>query len=111
MMERELLDSGFPPENMVVIPDEQEAIDAALKQGKRGDLMLVFADKISRSWKQVIYFKPEGEDLKSTPPAAPSSPGAPILPQQSDAMSDALLDGAAVIQDERGVRLARETDD
>ncbi len=111
MMEKELLASGFSPENMVVIPDEQAAIDAALQHGKRGDLMLVFADKISRSWKQVIYFKPDGDDLKSTPPAAPSNAGALAMPQEIDAMSDALLDGAAVIQDERGVRLARETDD
>jgi len=27
-----------------------------LEAGTRGDLVLVFADKISRSWKQVIYF-------------------------------------------------------
>ena len=112
MMQAELLASGYPSDAIEVIPDEQVAFDTALRSGKRGDLMLMFADKISRSWKQVIYFKPDGEDVKSTPPAAPGEPVVTTVPTaNADAMSQALLDGLSVIEDERGVRLAREQDD
>jgi cyanophycin synthetase len=135
MMEAEMLAAGFPREKIEVIPDEQTAIDAALRLGKRGDLMLLFADKVSRSWKQVIYFKPETEEHKSTPPppglaapgiaapgmAAPgmAAPGMAAPPSATSvdpvaapvARGDAMLEGVSVIQDERGVRIAREQDD
>jgi cyanophycin synthetase len=106
MMAKELIACGFPEEHFEMIPDEQTAIDTALTQAKRGDLLLLFADKISRSWKQVIYFKPEH---KSTPPPAPSEPAA-----ASHLLIEAtreVIEGSEVIQDERGVRLAREQDD
>ena len=117
MMEAELLASGFPRERLQVIPDEQAAIDAALEGGKRGDLLLVFADKISRSWKQVIYFKPSGDEKAgSSPPPRPAKSAPAVMPlsandgRTSDPILDS-LDGATVIEDERGVRLAREQDD
>jgi cyanophycin synthetase len=119
MMEAELLAQGFPKERIHVIPDEVTAIDAGLKTCKRGDLLVAFADKVSRSWKQVIYFKPDGEDAKSVPPAsrshadlargAPSGAG-PVAPLVALA-DDASIRGAQIIEDERGVRLAREQDD
>ena len=114
MMEAELLATGFGREKMQVIPDEQQAIAAALEAGKRGDLILVFADKISRSWKQVIYFKPLSDEKPgSVPPAAAPSAPAPVvaLPHGDAPVSDVVMDGALVIEDERGVRLAREQDD
>ena len=40
-----------------IIPDEQEAIDAALSMGQPGDLLLMFADALTRSWKQIIKFR------------------------------------------------------
>jgi cyanophycin synthetase len=106
IMAAELVESGFPEHCFHIIPDEQTAIDAALTSAKRGDLVLIFADKISRGWKQVIYFKPEH---KSTPPPAPSEPAA-ASPLAIAAARD-VIEGAEVIQDERGVRLAREQDD
>jgi len=96
IMEREVLATGFPREHLSVIPDEQDAVEAALRMARRGDLVLLFGDKISRSWKQVIYFKPEDQE-----PAAPREE-APVVPE---------IFTAAFVQDERGVRLARETDD
>ena len=119
MMEAELLEAGFPRDQLQVIPDEQAAIATALEMGERGDLLLIFGDKISRSWKQVIYFKPKLDD-KSTPavasiprsnPAltAPASPPRRVLP--SNPGDEASLASAIVIEDERGVRIAREHDD
>jgi len=106
MMAAELIEAGFSQDKFTIIPDEQAAIDASLAMAKRGDLLLVFADKISRSWKQVIYFKP---DHKSTPPPAPSEPAA-VTHLALEAARE-VIEGSAVIQDERGVRLARETED
>ncbi|MDB4936154.1 MAG: Cyanophycin synthetase, partial [Labilithrix sp.] len=115
MMEAELLDSGFPKERLEVIPDEQAAIQAALDGAQRGDLVLIFADKISRSWKQVIYFKPlwdaaPEKSPSNAPAAAKSAPGVLSL-GGDDAANEVVMDGALVIEDERGVRLAREQDD
>jgi cyanophycin synthetase len=107
MMEKALLAAGYPAEKLLVIPDEQKAIDAALRMGRRGDLMLVFADKVSRSWKQVIYFKAEGEEER---PAAPVE-SAPLPLPVTDAFSESMLGGATVIQDERGVRLSKANND
>ncbi|MBE7486453.1 MAG: cyanophycin synthetase [Polyangiaceae bacterium] len=116
MLQDELLQSGFPKENIELIPDEQAAIDAALRGSKRGDLLVVFADMISRSWKQVIYFKPESAGGSSPP----SAPGAGTEPSGGSALESSglgvesnrdLLEGAQVIQDDRGVRLARERED
>jgi len=73
-------------------------------------LLLAFADKVSRSWKQIIYFKPEGDDMKSQPPPAPLEAAPVSIPRGSEVTSD-LMGGAAVIEDERGVRLAREQED
>ncbi|MSP59511.1 MAG: cyanophycin synthetase [Myxococcales bacterium] len=107
MMEAELLASGFPAARMQVIPDEQEAIEAGLRMARRGDLLLVFADHISRSWKQVIYFKSEGGEER----AVAAAPSVARVVETDESFRAALGDGTAVIQDERGVRLARETDD
>ena len=54
LMAATLLAAGVPQTAISVIPDEQEAIEAALRMGRQGDLLLVFADALVRSWKQII---------------------------------------------------------
>lgn len=104
-----LRERGVPAEAIQQIPDEQQAIDAALRLGRAGDLLLVFADALTRSWKQVIKFRPDGAAPAPRPVAAPTEPVAmPGGPQVAD-FSDAMLDG--LVRDERGVRLAREASD
>ncbi|HEX2218765.1 MAG TPA: cyanophycin synthetase, partial [Gemmatimonadales bacterium] len=56
-----LVEHGAPPELVAVIPDEQAAVEAALREAAPGDLVLIFADAITRSWKQVIHFQPNGD--------------------------------------------------
>ena len=81
--------------------------------GETGDLLLIFADALVRSWKQITKFKPSGT-------AAPqpvwrsgngASTGAPV--GASDVAEppapDFNLEG--LIRDERGVRMAPESDD
>ena len=115
MMAEQLRAAGFPADRFEIIPDEQTATDAALKMARAGDFVLVFADKIARTWKQVVYYKPEH---RSAPPPAPSSPGgfldhtaAAVPSAPSVAETQQFLSGAEVISDDRGVRLAREQDD
>jgi cyanophycin synthetase len=87
-----------------VIPDEQQAIDAALRMGEPGDLILVFADSLTRSWKQIIKFQPHGEAPK---PALRIE--TPLLqPPPAEAMFAAM---EGVVRDERGLRFEREAND
>lgn len=102
-----LREQGVPDSAISIIPDEQEAIDAALRMGQPGDLLLVFADALVRSWKQVIKFKPEG--------AAPT-PAKPVAAVRSEpvATAEPVFDTSqweGIVRDERGIHLSREQDD
>jgi cyanophycin synthetase len=107
MLKRTLEAKGVPSAQISVIPDEQEAIDAALRMGRPGDLLLVFADALVRSWKQVIKFRPEGAPAprRAEPVAAPA-------PEPAFAgAEEPLVDMEGLVRDERGVRLGREEAD
>ena len=68
----------MPAEQILVIPDEQAATDTALREAQPGDLLLVFADAITRSWKQVIQFRPEAPArLAERPRPSRPEPAAP----------------------------------
>ncbi len=53
-----LLAAGVAPHRIQVIPDEREAMTAGLKMARPGDLLLLFADDLARTWKQVLEFRP-----------------------------------------------------
>ena len=119
--------AGVRADAISVIPDEQAAIDAALHMGAPGDLVLIFADVLVRSWKQIIKFKPAaaGEAHAAARAAAHAVPGAHGDGEHNGA------DGApargpehrpaeapppaysleGLIRDERGVRFAPEAED
>jgi cyanophycin synthetase len=117
--------AGVPDSAISIIPDEQEAIEAALRMGETGDLLLIFADALVRSWKQITKFKPSS--VASTQSAAHSAPpparaktaettngsGAGLDFGASTAAHAAPLDFNldGLIRDERGVRMAPESDD
>jgi cyanophycin synthetase len=62
MLAAVLREHGVPEAAIAIIPDEQEAVAAALAMGETGDLLMIFADALTRSWKQVIKFKAAGGD-------------------------------------------------
>jgi cyanophycin synthetase len=97
---------GVAPEAIHVIPDEQEAIDHALQSARRDDLVLVFGDALSRCWKQIVRFVPEGTIGRTGEFPVPVPLDAP--PPRIAAVA---FERGALVRDERGVRLARETDD
>jgi cyanophycin synthetase len=103
--------AGVPEEAISIIPDEQEAISTALQMGQPGDLLLIFADALVRSWKQIIKFKPAGVTAPALPPPPPMSfePSADGAVAVSDAAGTFSLEG--LIRDERGVHFAPEAED
>jgi cyanophycin synthetase len=123
--------AGVAQEAIAVIPDEQEAIDAALRLGQPGDLLLVFSDELVRSWKQITKFKPAGTTTAATGTGGSDSDDGVAAPPPAfaPAISAGLRSGATsaapaavppepgflgiegLIRDERGVRIAPETED
>jgi cyanophycin synthetase len=115
-----LLAGGVPEQAITTIDDEQQAVNAALELGQRGDLLVIFGDEITRCWKQIIRFGGgEQRDAKDAPrkpvdrigTLTSSSPVAPpeeeIEPVRDD-RPRAAGQRKDLIVDERGVRLARE---
>jgi cyanophycin synthetase len=102
-----LIAAGVPESSISIIPDEQEAIDAALRMSNPGDLLLVFADALVRSWKQIIKFRPDGSREPQTA-AAPVVAEAAPEPEFDEA---SFADLGDVVRDGRGIHLSRESDD
>ena len=125
MIAKVLRARGVAENAISIIPDEQEAIDAALKMGKQGDLLLIFADALARSWKQVTKFRPDGTTAAVRPendrPAtkadkrrAGNREATPDEQDEQDELklsADAALDAAGFIRDERGLRFVKESED
>ncbi len=90
-------------EQIAVIPSEEAAVDAALREAEAGDLLLIFGDAITRSWKQVIQFRPEApspavERKRASRPEPVMAGVAPVLEDRR----------REFVRDSRGVRVARE---
>jgi cyanophycin synthetase len=107
LLREALLGHGVAPEQIVMIPDEQAAIDRALREAEPGDLVLLFADAITRGWKQVIQFRPEAppRPTERTPPSRAEPASSPLAPPLFDESR------REFVRDVRGVRLPREADD
>ena len=110
IMAKALEAKGVPVSAISIIPDEQAATEAALRMGQTGDLLLVFADALTRSWKQIIKFKPEGTTQPNAAPS-PSRSFEPEAPSPTTSREDLVHELEGLIRDERGVRFARESDD
>ncbi|MEL6615706.1 MAG: cyanophycin synthetase, partial [Bacteroidota bacterium] len=137
MLRDTLLASGVAPEAVEVIPDEQEAIEHALASAEENDLVLVFGDEISRSWKQIIYFgqasgdgqsapaEPAASMTASTPEAHPAGASGgmiadppatavatpvqgPVTRLDADVETVELPDGQRLVRDDRGVRVVQD---
>src|SRR5271169_5761049 len=116
--------AGVPEHAISIIPDEHEAIEAALRMGEPGDLLLIFADALVRSWKQITKFKSSGAPVarpasRSAAPPAPS-PAADSssgngagervpqdFPVPAAEAADFNLEG--LVRDERGIHMAPES--
>jgi cyanophycin synthetase len=97
-----LVESGVQASRVKIILDETDAVDFALRSCASGDFLLVFADQIARSWRQIVYFGREHDDDTNRPEIAPWRPA----PRPVTVETLALPLGDVVV-DERGARLAR----
>ncbi len=127
ILKSSLLDNGVAEDAIRIIPDEREAVDAALKMAETGDLVLIFGDNISRTWKQIIYFNrphdaARDDGLAAAEPSAaqqvaveekPADPLAEAMPVPNapDLPEAVLLEGMRIVRDDRGVRLADEPEE
>ena len=109
MLAAELRLAGVRDDQITVIPDEEAAIEATLRMAAPGDLLLVFCDAITRTWKQVVRFRSPDATAAAPAPAPPATRAAPVAVEPEPGYSG--RDTDSVIRDERGVRLAREIDD
>jgi len=95
-----LIDLGVKDSNISVIADEEPAVDYALNMAEEGDLLVITADDLHRTWKQIINLNSDKKVNKKTIPGTkvfvPERAKRYILDQDEE-----------LIIDERGVRLAR----
>jgi cyanophycin synthetase len=100
MLEASLRAHGVSHSSISVIPEETKAVEAALQMGRQGDFILIFADILTRSWKQVTKFKgDESEEEGIVARVALSSSAA----DSDESLPEAPLEEGWV-REERGVR-------
>jgi cyanophycin synthetase len=113
MLAKVLRAKGVADAAISIIPDEQKAIDAALHMGAQGDLLLIFADALTRSWKQVTKFRPAGAEQIAVAVGAKkdTTRDAESDSQRGAGLNEAALESAGFVRDERGLRFVKESDD
>lgn len=96
-----LIKAGVTDEAITIINNEIESVDYALANAVEGDLVVILADNIKRTWKQITHAKQDG---------VPQKQAATLRVKQfkpshlSDELSQLIKGG--VVSDERGVRIA-----
>ena len=80
-----------------------QSVGNALDMANEGDLVVLFADDVRRSWNQVIHY--EG-DIAVASASDETKPANSFV--EADPEAFLLEPGARLVRDERGVRLARE---
>jgi cyanophycin synthetase len=93
LLKAALIEAGVPADVVQAAESETASVDTALNMARPNDLVLVFCDAITRTWKQIIYFRP-----KEAP--------APVPPERLVAAAGFDVPaGWRVLSDERGVRI------
>jgi cyanophycin synthetase len=113
MLREGLMKSGVASENIEMIESEEDAVNAALAMANDGDLVTIFADKLKRTWKQIIYLNKSSEktdDKGATKKQVPFSASTIAQdPSLSREISDVIK--AGLYSDESGVRVVFHDED
>lgn len=99
MLADTLKENGVSEDQIDIIPDEQEAVNAALSDAQPGDLVIVFGDNIARCWKQITRFHEEEDDEANVKTRLTSEA---VTPEPYE-----LEPGMRLVSDEKGVRIAK----
>lgn len=99
MLKKGLMNNGVKESDITIIPNEVDAVEAALSMAQEKDLLIVIGDNVTRTWKQIINF---GGDNATQSTETENS----LI--MSTPYEDLVDDGQTLISDERGVRLARD---
>jgi cyanophycin synthetase len=109
LMTRGLEDGGVKRDQIEIELDEQAAVMRALRAARPGDLVMVFADQIARTWKQIIYFKPdESVAARRADRSTETSSFVADLPELGDVLQNSEIE---IRSDERGVYIVPEHSD
>ena len=111
IMSAALRAGGVPDSSISVIPSEEAAVDAALQMAAAGDLVLIFGDAITRCWEQITTFHPDGMARTVTAEHAIPSGAVRTIAKPSAVRAPRSPKLGALVRDDRGVRLARESED
>ena len=117
----ELRQQGITGANISAPHDEQRAVDEALALCGPGDLLIIFGDNIARCWKQIVRFREQSQPGGSQRGTLQSQVGSltgqlAAIPTHAAATDRAgerapaavpRGTGDNVVEDTRGVRLAR----
>lgn len=103
MLRDQLLANGVEADAIDIVPDEELSVAGALDMAKKGDLLVLFVDNVSRCWNQVIHYEGDGTIQASVDPAKSAHSFV-----ESDPDAFQLDAGVRLVRDERGVRVARE---
>jgi cyanophycin synthetase len=93
LLKAALLEFEVPQDAIEIAESEERSVGTGLTMARPNDLLLVFCDAITRTWKQIIYFKPEQKPE-------------PVPPERLVAAAGFdLPEGYRLLSDERGVRI------
>ena len=108
MLKQQLIGAGISEADVQVIPSEEEAVQQALNECKKGDLLIILGDNISRSWKQIVHFNDDNESDNQDEAPSQDFPEKLFEPVEQEFELNA---GESLVHDERGVRLVVEHDE
>jgi len=111
MLAQRLRANGISESAIHVIPDEQAAIDAALRMAVQGDLLLVFGDALARCWKQITKFTPDGTVPRQQASSTRVAEGKAAMAAWLNQNDVQLPEFEGVARDGRGIVIMPEQDD
>lgn len=108
LLKNTLIDNGVSEDDIQIIPSESDAVEKALQDCEKGDLLIILGDNITRCWKQIVHFNSDIENDSSS--EAPSQDFPEKLFEPVEHVFE-LNSGETLVHDERGVRLVVERDE
>ncbi|MFT5950108.1 MAG: cyanophycin synthetase [Francisella sp.] len=113
MLKKALIEFGVNANNIETIESEEEAVNKALAIAKEGDLVTIFADKLKRTWKQIIYFNKENNTRKEKTESKKQEPFSASMIAQDPSLSQEIADviKGGIFSDESGVRVIYQDED